>query len=131
MLIVYIDDDPDDREFFSDAINAIDPQISCVAFDSTASGIDFLKKEDLAADFIFIDINMPKMNGYESVREIRSINKLKNVAIVMLTTSLSSADVTDFHRSGIRVLIKPNRMEDLVHSLKSIFRQAGRMEEKQ
>src|SRR5687768_12493620 len=61
MRIIYIDDDSDDREFFSDAIKIINPQISCIPFDNTEDSLAYLKKNDLTVDFIFVDLNMPKM----------------------------------------------------------------------
>ena len=130
MRIVYIDDDVDDREFFKDALQAIDPQISCTSFERPEDGVDFLKGTVAMPDMIFIDINMPRMNGYQSVREIRSITPMRRVPIIMLTTSRSSTDITEFKNMGIQVLIKPNKMADLVHAIKSIFRQAGQLEEK-
>ena len=131
MRVIYIDDDSDDREFFCDAVKIVDTNISCTTFDNSEEGITFLNREDILADFIFVDINMPRLNGYEAVREIRSIARLNKVPIIMLTTSISSFDRAEFDKQAIKILKKPNRMEDLVQSIKNILSQYGQLEEKQ
>ena len=121
MLIAYTDDDADDRELFSDAIREIDPQISCMVFESGQSVLDYLNTASTLPDFIFIDINMPRMNGYECAKAIKSKRKLKNIHIIMYSTSFNPHELAEFTELGIKFLDKPNKFINLVHSIKSLI----------
>ena len=121
MLIVYADDDADDREMFSDAIREIDPQISCMVFESGQSVLSYLNTTRTLPDFIFIDINMPKMNGYECAKAIKSKPKLKNIRIIMYSTSFNPHELAEFSELEIKFLDKPNKFINLVHSIRSLI----------
>jgi len=121
MQIVYADDDADDREMFSDAIREIDPQISCIVFDNGQSVLDYLQTTGTLPNYIFIDINMPKMNGYECVKAIKSMRKLKNTQIIMYSTSFNPHELAEFTQLGIKFLDKPNKFINLIHSIRSLI----------
>ena len=121
MLILYVDDDGDDREMFSDAVREIDPQISCIVFDSGQSVLDYLQTTGTLPNYIFIDINMPRMNGYECAKAIKSKRKLKNIQIIMYSTSFNPHELAEFTELGIKFLDKPNKFINLVHSIRSLI----------
>ena len=77
-LSVYlIDDDADDRKIFSMAIALMPVTILCAYADNGVEAIDRLKSDmDLNPDFIFIDINMPLMNGFVCLKELKKISGL-------------------------------------------------------
>jgi CheY-like chemotaxis protein len=64
-FIFVIDDDYDDIVFFKDAIHQIDPSIKCVASKDGVSALELLSKPAQIPDFIFLDLNMRRMNGKE------------------------------------------------------------------
>lgn len=121
MLILNVDDDIDDREIFSDAVKAVDPGIPCVLFESGPELLHFLKENETAPDFIFIDINMPKMNGHECAEEICANNVSGDTQIVMYSTAFNPKDLGNFEKQGFKYLIKQSRFNDLVHSIKNII----------
>src|SRR5687767_8257184 len=121
MLILNIDDDLDDREFFCDAVKAIDPAISCIQVSSGDSALDLLKAEKIMPDFIFIDINMPRMNGFECVGEIRSDKKLEHTRIVMYSTAFNPDDMKKYNSLGVTFLIKPGKLIDLVAAIRRLI----------
>ena len=72
------DDDPDDREFFTLALRKIDPTIKCVITKVGCEALDFFKEnESFIPDFIFLDFNMPRVNGKECFLELRKINRIR------------------------------------------------------
>ncbi len=121
MLILYVDDDGDDREMFFDAVREIDPQISCIVFDSGQSVLDYLQTTGTLPNYIFIDINMPRMNGYECAKAIKSKKKLKNIQIIMYSTSFNPHELAEFTQFGIKSLDKPNKFTNLVHSIRHLI----------
>lgn len=124
-MIVYIDDDIDDRQIFCEAVKAVDPTIPCIPFESGKVALDFLYLNQKLPDFVFIDINMPGMNGYECVRKIRASENLKEVKIVMHSTSFNSKDIIDFTRQGLMILNKPIAFNILVKEVKDIIFRIG------
>ena len=121
MLVLNVDDDIEDSEIFCDALKAIDPQISCIHLDNCYRAIDFLNTSKLLPDFVFIDINMPKMNGLECVQKIRENKKLKKLKIIMYSTGFNPEDLNEFTKIGVRYLVKPNKFAELVGSLKRLI----------
>lgn len=120
MLIVNVDDDGDDREMFCSAVETADPDISCKLFESGQDLIDFLENTLIFPDFLFVDINMPRMNGYECVREIRLRKKFEHVKIIMHSTAFNPTDKKEFEELKLDFLIKPNSLSDLARSIKEL-----------
>ncbi|MEX2232222.1 MAG: response regulator [Cyclobacteriaceae bacterium] len=121
MLVFNVDDDSDDREIFCDAVKSVHPNISCAQVDSGISALQFLDKGDPLPDYLFIDINMPKMNGIECVQRIRSVPRFLSIQIVMYSTTFNRKDEIYFSEMGIKCLAKKTKFSDLVSSLKALL----------
>jgi CheY-like chemotaxis protein len=121
MLILNVDDDSDDREFFGDAIKAVDPEIPCVLFANGEELLYYLEQSKKLPDYIFIDINMPKMNGYECAHEIRSNYPTGETQIVMYSTAFNPVDRAKFEEQGFKYVVKQNNLGALVKSIKGIM----------
>lgn len=121
MLILSVDDDSDDREFFGDAIKAIDPQIPLVVFPNGEELLYYLEKSENQPDYIFIDINMPKMNGYECAEEIRANYPMGETQIVMYSTSFNPEDRAKFEEHGFKYITKQHSLGTLVQSIKGVL----------
>ena len=107
--ILLIDDDDDDNYFHKMVIDEMNiTEHVEVAFNGLEA-LDFLKKENNPKpDLVFLDVNMPKMNGWEFLEEHKKLDEehKANIIVVMLTTSTSQEDkkrakqygeVTDFN----------------------------------
>jgi len=94
--IMLIDDDDEDNYFHQIVINEMKITEHIEIALNGEEALDFLKKENqIHPDIIFLDINMPKMNGWEfmeAYKELRADQKAKLV-IVMLTTSENPEDM--------------------------------------
>jgi CheY-like chemotaxis protein len=121
MLIVNVDDDVDDREFFSDALKSVDPMIPCVLFENGPELLDYLENTKLLPDYIFLDINMPKMNGYECAQEIKSNYRSEDIQIVMYSTAFNPLDLEKFDRDGFKYVVKQSTLPDLVRSIRKVI----------
>ena len=70
------------------------------------SGLDPLPR------IIILDINMPKMNGIEFLREIRKDDKLKNLTVIVMTTSKEDADIIEAYELNVAgYVVKPLSFE--------------------
>lgn len=83
-----IDDDADDQEIFSLAVNQADETFSCICTDDCIDAINkFTHDEQFQPKAIFIDMNMPRINGLECLREVRKIDHHKTTPVFIYTTS--------------------------------------------
>ena len=91
--IALADDDSDDAALFAEALLEIDPKI---AFKKASNGRELLDKmesgEFFFPDIIFLDINMPEMNGWECLAELKKNSMFKNVPVVIYSTSSHTRD---------------------------------------
>jgi len=117
------DDDPDDQELFIEALQEIDALCKCVtAFDGQEALNKLLNYSAYLPDFIFLDLNMPKMNGKECLSEIKKNNFLKDIPVIIYSTSSDKKDMHEAMELGaVFFLEKPNRFEELSRALKHII----------
>src|SRR5690606_26078913 len=71
MTIFYIDDDDDDREFFIEAVRHINAEFLCYTAKDGRQALRELREMIVMPDFIFLDVNMPVMNGKQFLLEIK------------------------------------------------------------
>ena len=120
--ILLIDDDEDDHLYFKDAINSINP---CLTIDTATNGkdaFDRLKESKTLPDIIFLDLNMPVMNGYEFLVYIKKEKKLCDIPLGIYSTSNSSRDSMLTKEFGaIFFLTKPKDFGVLCNKLKQIL----------
>ena len=72
-IILLIDDDEDEHEIFLSALKNTDRTFDFISADSCETALDILNK--LEPDYIFIDVNMPRINGMICLERIKKINK--------------------------------------------------------
>src|SRR5690349_16462029 len=102
--IFLVEDDVDDQLFFTECIANID---SATLYGVAHNGIEALEKLEYAAelpDMIFMDVNMPFMNGLDCLAEIRKKPRSKNIPVVMLSTDTGKAQLT--RALGAKAFIK-------------------------
>lgn len=120
MLILSIDDDSDDREILCDAVKTVDNEVSCIEMENGIDALEFLSNTEILPDYIFIDINMPKMDGYECVKMIKSIPRLKNIQLVMHSTTFNPGDLIAFTKQDVKHLPKLSQFSELVKLIKHL-----------
>ncbi len=72
-------------------------------------------------DLILLDLNMPRKDGREALKEIKSDPQLKNIPIVILTTSSEERDIELCSKAGAATFItKPSDFEEWVEIIRSL-----------
>ncbi len=120
--IMLIDDDKDDRSIFTETLKSIDPTAQCVASKSGSDGLMALNIEKSLPDVVFLDINMPGMSGWEVLRKVKKDHSLKNIPVIMYSTSSHDRDVqiaADF--GAVAFCTKPDDVKHLRTVLKFVL----------
>ena len=121
--VVYVDDDPDDRSLFNEAFLSI-PDYKVVTFVNGFELMLFLKQrtKDEYPSLIVLDINMPVMNGIESVTLLKSNENYKSIPVVMFATSANPKDVEYCKSLDTEILIKPRKYGEIRHIFQRILK---------
>jgi CheY-like chemotaxis protein len=122
MVILYVDDDPEDIEIFIEAVKECDGSTECLVARNGKKAMDILHA-DLLPDFIFLDINMPVINGKAILTEIRKNKKFNTIPVVMYSTTINPAEIEEYKKMGANhFLIKHNHFQDLCDAVSTILR---------
>ena len=90
--ILLVDDDLDDQVIFLDALSEIATQAVCITADSGIEVFTNLKTMAPLPSIIFLDLNMPFMNGFECLERIKKDEQYKKIPVIIFTTSNNPAD---------------------------------------
>jgi CheY-like chemotaxis protein len=120
MVILYIDDDAEDLEIFQAAISLIAP--ACQYFQASDGNEGLRKLKSITPDYIFLDVNMPRMNGLEVLEAIRADKDLRRSRVIMFSTTILDGDAHLYRAKGAhKSITKPNSFKQLCEILQSIF----------
>ena len=103
--ILLVDDDADDQFIFIDAINEIASGIECIAVNNGFEAIDHLKTVIPLPSLIFLDLNMPFMNGFECLVQLKKDNLFKQIPVIIFTTSDSPREEKRTKELGAEVFL--------------------------
>ncbi len=105
--ILLADDDKDDREDFMEAFKSIRMNTEVQMFRDGIELMEYLNEVSLPLpQLLFLDLNMPKKSGLECLTEIKKIERLKNLTVVIYSTSSSEKDIEDTFLKGANIYIK-------------------------
>lgn len=118
--IFLVDDDRDDRDIFIEALAEIDSDYECT---TAENGEDALKQlTSFTPDYIFIDLNMPRMSGRECLIGIKSMQRLEQTPIIVYSTSSLQKEKDDLAKLGANVFMtKPASFGELCDLLKDVL----------
>ena len=124
MTILYVDDDPDDRQIFQEAIAAIDTAYVCITAQDGLAALSLLSDRKYP-DIIFLDINMPLMDGKSCLTEIRGNKNTAHIPVVMCTTSNNPDERKKCEKLGASdFFLKPVSYREMKEILASILKSA-------
>jgi CheY-like chemotaxis protein len=121
--ILIVDDDPDDVDLFIEGVHSVDETIECSHAGNGYDALYMLRlNPDFRPDYIFIDLNMPRMNGKQLLAELKKFPELRNVPAIIYTTSKLKQDKEETMRLGaVHFITKPYRLEDLCESIRFVL----------
>ena len=90
--ILIVDDDPNDTELTKKVLSRSGCHVKVETVSLGEAALELLRKEDDLPSVIFLDLKMPGLSGIETLRMIRADERLRNIAVIILTNSLLEAD---------------------------------------
>jgi CheY-like chemotaxis protein len=126
--VMIIDDDADDRDMLIEAVKEISPEIVMTEAENGFAGLEKLKTGLKKPDIIFLDLNMPKMNGKQFLKNIKSCENLSLIPVVIYTTSKQIEDKEETEKLGAAYFLsKPVSFDKLKEEIKKVFVKMGKL----
>lgn len=121
--ILLVDDDEDDQDLFSEALSVVDSSFDLLWADSGASALSHLTQNTPPVpEFIFLDLNMPRLNGFELLSEIKKQEKLSEVPVVVYTTSANTEHKRKMSDLGANhYMVKQHSFRQLCQELEQVL----------
>jgi CheY-like chemotaxis protein len=98
--ILLIDDDADDQLIFKEAMSEITDKLGCIFANNGFEALSCLIRLDPAPSIAFLDLNMPIMNGFECLEQIRKNDQWRKIPVVIFSTSNNPEDKRKSEKLG-------------------------------
>jgi CheY-like chemotaxis protein len=126
--ILLVDDSPQDTELTLDALNSYHLANEVVSLRDGVEALDYLLRRGVFADrpegnpaLLLLDLKMPRVDGIEVLRQIRSDPKLKLIPVVVMTSSREQHDLLDSYELGANAyVVKPVNFHEFVNAVKQV-----------
>jgi len=113
-----IDDDEDDQSVFQLALEDIDTPVICRFARSGSDALNQLRDESFNPACIFLDLNMPGMNGRQCLEELRKMDRFTSTPVFIYSTSSDDEMITEIKKLGATdYIIKPTSITVLTKIL--------------
>lgn len=121
-VCLLVDDDPDDQEIFLTALNDVSSTALCLIASDGDRALELLRNKETNPDFIFLDLNMPRMNGFEFLSAMKKSNVLRDIPVIVYSTTVQPAQIEAVKKLGATdFFTKTYRYQDLCALLSKYF----------
>lgn len=129
LCVLLADDDPDDRMLTERALKNSRIATSLATVADGEELMQYLRREGAYADaqsaprpeLILLDLNMPRKDGREALREIKEDASLRRIPVIVLTTSEAEHDIVSSYDLGVNAFItKPVTFDGLANAIQRL-----------
>lgn len=124
-IVYLVDDDPDDRFLMCDSLTQMSPGVVIIEATDGYHFFELIENAQEPPTLVLLDVNMPRMNGLETLVKIKSTAPLLSVPVVMYSTSGDPLLIKQAYEAGVAAFItKPSSFEgfiDLANALTSNY----------
>ncbi len=119
-----VDDDPDDIDFFREALSEIDTSLRCVTATDGEEALRKLRETmKVLPNYLFLDLNMSRMDGKSCLRELKKDPHLKNIPVIILSTSSHHKDEQEsFALGATYFMTKPSTFDRMKAGIQEALR---------
>ncbi|MBI5303973.1 MAG: response regulator [Chloroflexi bacterium] len=126
--ILLVEDDPKDIELMLNALGEYNLANEVVVARDGVEALNYLYRREIFAQrpegkpaVILLDLKMPKLDGIQVLRQLKSDEQMRSVPVVILTSSRTARDLDDCYQLGVNAyVVKPVRFTEFVLAVKAI-----------
>ncbi|HKR06564.1 MAG TPA: response regulator [Bacteroidia bacterium] len=119
--VLLVEDDNDDQYFFKEALEQLDFHHE-VSFAKDCYELFSLLDDQRVFDIIFMDINLPGIDGRGCLQQIKKYNRYKDIPIIIFTVSFAESDIDFMYKNGAHFyVVKPYAHISYLATLKTVF----------
>ena len=120
--VLLIDDDADDSFLFLEALKRLEHDTEYKYFEGGHAALNFLSSSNHLPDYIFLDMNMPRMNGLEVLAEIKKQTALQHIPVIIYSTSAYEDHQREARKLGASLYVtKPYQVAELKKAILMVF----------
>ena len=114
LYLLLADDDTDDCIFFKDALEELFVSAKLITVNDGVQLMQLLSKNEVLPDVLYLDLNMPRKNGFDCLAEIKKDEKLKELPVIIFSTSFYKEVASLLQKGGALYYIqKPAAFSNL------------------
>ncbi|CAN5364987.1 response regulator [soil metagenome] len=121
LTILMIDDDLEDQDLFAETLHSIDSSIQCLSAVNGERALTLLRSLSIHPDYIFLDLNMPIMNGFEFLKEVRKLKQFSTPIYIYTTSSEKKHNDESIMLGASKFITKPSSQSELREILERVF----------
>lgn len=122
LICLLIDDDEDDQQLFALTLEDLQAPVTLHVANNGFEALTQLQSKAIEPDYIFLDLNMPRMSGKECLKLLKEDTELQNIPVIIFSTSDEQQDMNDTKALGaLDFITKPALTSELVHLLHDFF----------
>lgn len=124
--VLLVEDDEDDREIFFSIVEDNYPGISLSTAENGQKALESLHRSSSLPDIIFLDLNMPLMNGRQFMEAIKADQLLGHLPVIILSTSSDNRTIADMKALGAsKFITKPDKYSAWEKMLTDFFKETN------
>ena len=121
LKILLVDDDHEEAELFSAALKSLDHKTEVIHADDCIDLLDSIRMHK--PNIVFMDINMPFLNGIECLKSVRSKPEFRSLPIIVYSTSNSQKNIIEsFNNNANLYLVKPDSYNGIIIALEKVLK---------
>ena len=123
--ILLVEDSPSDIRLIREALKETSALVDIAVARDGVEATDYLRKAEgdqvTRPDLVLLDLNLPRKNGLEVLAEVKGSPNLKEIPVLVMTSSRADRDIKEAYRLNANCYIaKPNELAEFVHVLRGI-----------
>jgi CheY-like chemotaxis protein len=99
-----VNEDPNEQAIFISALREVSPQTLCFTASDGIDALYMMIEDNLVPDYIFVELNMPGMDGLSFLREIKKIDVLKDIPVIVHTPSPPLQRINQIKEAGAKAI---------------------------
>jgi CheY-like chemotaxis protein len=109
-----VDDDEDDIALFCEAVAQIDKNLVCATAGNGIEALKNLETDGRLPKCIFLDVNMPLMDGRQTLKILRNDPKYADIPVIMYSTTQNEREIMHYIDQGVAFVVKPTSFGKII-----------------